>query len=70
MKNDEINKVQDDELNKGDEENTIEKYERVNVEKQLKRLKNRVRVEGKFLTDAQSEKYFNQIIDMESSLEE
>lgn len=70
MKNDEINKVQDDELNKGDEENTIEKYERVNVEKQLKRLKNRVRVEGKFLTDAQSERYFNQIIDMESSLEE
>ena len=40
MKNNEINKVEEDELNKSEEENAIESYEKVEIKSQLAKLKN------------------------------
>lgn len=70
MKNDEINKIEEDEFNKSEEENVIENYERIEMRKQLNKLKNKVRFERNGMTPEECEKRFNEIRNLENRLED
>lgn len=70
MKNDKINKVEEDKLNKSEEENEIETYEKVEIKKQLAKLKNKIRCERNNMTFEECEKRFNEIRDLEDRLED
>lgn len=64
-----FNKVQDDELNKSDEE-TIEIYNREDVHEELQRVKSRVKNSKSTMTDNEKERDFNAICDLHNKLEE
>ena len=64
-----FDKVQDDELNKSDEE-VIETYSREDVYKELQRVKSRVKNRKHTMTDNEKERDFNAIRDLHNKLEE
>lgn len=64
-----FSKVQDDELNKSDEE-AIETYSREDVYKELQRVKSRVKNRKHTMTDNEKERDFNAICDLHNKLEE
>lgn len=63
-----FNKVQDDELNKSDEE-IIETYNREDVHEELQRVKSRVKNRKSTMTDNEKERDFNAILDLHNKLE-
>lgn len=63
-----LNKVQEDELNKSNEE-TIETYNREDVKEELKKVCERVKKNKPTMTDEEKERDFNAIRDLEDKLE-